>query len=60
MLKKIYYINGEFVSSENAKVPFSDSAFLRGDGLFETIRFQNSKLFSINKHLDRLKHGLKI
>ena len=60
MLKKIYYINGEFVSSENAKVPFSDSAFLRGDGLFETIRFQNNKLFFINKHLNRLKHGLKV
>ena len=60
MLKKIYYINGEFISSENAKVPFSDSAFLRGDGLFETIRFQNNKLFSIDRHLNRLKHGLKV
>ena len=60
MHKKIYYINGEFISSEEAKIPFSDSAFLRGDGLFETIRFQNNRLFAIKKHLSRLKHGLGI
>ena len=60
MHKKIYYINGEFISSEEAKIPFSDSAFLRGDGLFETIRFQNNRLFAIKKHLNRLKHGLGI
>jgi len=60
MLKKTYYINGEFTPSEDAKISFSDSAFLYGDGLFETIRFQNNKLFSIDKHLYRLQHGLKI
>ena len=60
MRKKIYYVNGNFVAENDAKIAFSDSAFLYGDGLFETIRFQNNKLFSINKHLDRLKHGLKI
>jgi len=60
MHKKIYYINGNFISSDEAKISFSDSAFLYGDGLFETIRFQNKKLFSINKHLSRLKNGLKI
>ena len=60
MHKKIYYINGEFLPQSEAKISFSDSAFLYGDGLFETIRFQNNKLFAINKHLDRLKQGLKI
>ena len=60
MHKKIYYINGEYTEQSNAKISLTDSAFLYGDGLFETIRFENSKLFSINKHLDRLKHGLKI
>lgn len=59
MSKKIYYINGSFINSDNAKISFSDSAFLYGDGLFETIRFENRKLFLINKHLDRLRHGLK-
>ena len=60
MLKKIYYINGEFVSSENAKISFSDAGFLYGDGLFETFRFQNNKLFHPEKHLKRLNSALEI
>lgn len=58
MHKKIYYINGDFINSDEAKIAFSDSAFLYGDGLFETIRFQNNKLFAIDKHLQRLRHGI--
>ena len=57
MSKKIYYINGEFIQNDKAQVSFSDSAFLYGDGIFETIRFENKKLCLINKHLDRLKNG---
>ena len=60
MLKKIYYINGEFVSSKNAKISFSDAGFLYGDGLFETFRFQNNKLFHPEKHLKRLNSALEI
>ena len=37
----IYYINGDFIKSNQAKIPFSDGGFLYGDGLFETIRFNN-------------------
>ena len=39
MFEKIYYINGEFKSSLNAKISFSDASFLYGDGIFETFRF---------------------
>tara|TARA_Y100001970_G_C14246629_1_gene868750 strand:+ start:3792 stop:4625 length:834 start_codon:yes stop_codon:yes gene_type:complete len=57
MSNKIYYINGKFIENEKAKVSFFDSAFLYGDGIFETIRFENKKLCLINKHLDRLNNG---
>ena len=60
MHKKKYYINGKYVIHNDAKIAFSDSAFLYGDGLFETIRFQNRKLFAIEKHLKRLKSGLEV
>ena len=60
MHKKTYYINGEFVSSENARVPFSDAGFLYGDGLFETFRFQNNRLFYPEKNLKRLNDSLQI
>ena len=59
MINPIYYINGKWENKINAKVSVNDAGFLLGDGLFETIRFQNKKLFLIDKHLSRLKLGLK-
>ena len=41
----IYYINGKWVESNKALIPFNDSGFLYGDGLFETLRFDNKKFF---------------
>ncbi|PPR42583.1 MAG: hypothetical protein CFH21_01071, partial [Alphaproteobacteria bacterium MarineAlpha5_Bin11] len=43
-----------------SKIPFTDSGFLYGDGLFETIRFNNNKPFRINKHITRLRNGCKV
>ena len=45
MKEIINYINGEWQSASDSKVSFSDGGFQRGDGLFETIRFQNGILF---------------
>tara|TARA_B100000953_G_scaffold268501_1_gene237738 strand:+ start:13 stop:846 length:834 start_codon:yes stop_codon:yes gene_type:complete len=58
--KLIYYINGDWVEEKNATIPFSDSGFLYGDGLFETIRFNNTKPFRLNKHIKRLRSGCNI
>ena len=58
MLNPTFYINGEWVKKADAKIPANDAGFLLGDGLFETIRFQNKTLFLIEKHLTRLKNGL--
>jgi branched-subunit amino acid aminotransferase/4-amino-4-deoxychorismate lyase len=58
MLNSTYYINGKWVKKSEAKIPANDAGFLLGDGLFETIRFQNKTLFLIEKHLTRLKNGL--
>ena len=52
------YVNGQWLSSAAAAVPFNDAGFVYGDGLFETIRFQNRKLFRPDKHLARLRSGL--
>ena len=47
MLKnQIYYINGKWVVADEALIPFNDAGFLYGDGLFETLRFDNKKIFS--------------
>ena len=54
----IYYINGDFVKSKNAKIGFDDGGFQRGNAIFETIRFNKNHLFSVYSHLKRLRDGL--
>ena len=61
MLKnQIYYINGKWVVADEALIPFNDAGFLYGDGLFETLRFDNKKIFSADKHIKRILSGLKL
>lgn len=60
MLKNyIYYINGNWVKSIDASIPFNDSGFLYGDGLFETLRFDKRNLFAPKKHISRILSGLE-
>ncbi|MBC8198257.1 MAG: aminotransferase class IV [Candidatus Marinimicrobia bacterium] len=59
MLNPIFYINGKWEKKSEAQISANDAGFLLGDGLFETIRFQNKKLFLLDKHLARLNSGLK-
>jgi len=48
------YLNGKFVTKENAKVSVFDHGFLYGDGAFEGIRSYNRLVFKLNEHIDRL------
>ncbi len=53
----LVYLNGHFVAKEQAKVSVFDHGFLYGDGIYETMRAYEGKLFLLNKHLARLKHS---
>ena len=56
----ITLINNKFVSKKDAKVPLYSDAFMRGYGIFETLRTHNNKeLFRINDHLNRLFDSAK-
>ena len=55
-----YYINNKFIKSNEATVSFSDAGFLYGDGLFETMRFNENKIFSVKTHINRLFQGLSV
>ena len=55
----IIYINGEFLSRNEAKISVFDSGFLLGDGVWEGIRLYNRRLCLIDEHLERLYHGAK-
>ncbi|HEV2439733.1 MAG TPA: branched-chain-amino-acid transaminase [bacterium] len=48
------YVNGRFVSKEEASVSVYDHGFLYGDGIFEGIRCYNGRVFKLTEHVDRL------
>ena len=54
------YLNGEIVTADQAKISVFDRGFMRGDGLFETMRSYGGNLFRLDDHLARLDHGLEV
>lgn len=59
MAEQVIYLNGDYVSKENAKVSVFDHGFLYGDGIFEGIRIYNGNIFKCKEHLDRLYDSAK-
>ena len=54
----IVYINGEFVSADQAKISVFDRGFLLGDGVYEVIPAYSGQLFRFEEHLQRLQTSL--
>ena len=52
------FLNGQFVSKEDAKISVFDHGFLYGDGGFEGIRSYNRCVFRLKEHIDRLYETL--
>lgn len=48
------FLNDKLVDIEQAHLPVTDSGFLYGAGLFETMRSRNGVVFRLEDHLDRL------
>jgi branched-chain amino acid aminotransferase len=48
------YLNGKFVSKNEARISVFDHGFLYGDGAFEGIRSYNGLVFKLEEHIDRL------
>ena len=51
------WLNGTFLSAEEARVSIFDRSFLYGDGLFETVRVYGNRPFLWAEHLSRLHGG---
>ncbi|MBD2844596.1 branched-chain-amino-acid transaminase [Paenibacillus sp. IB182496] len=54
MAQQWIYMNGNYVTKEDAKVSVFDHGFLYGDGIFEGIRIYGGNIFKCKEHLDRL------
>jgi len=57
MVPMFVFLNGQFVSEEQALVSVFDRSFLYGDGLFETMLVRNERPFRWGQHMERLGHG---
>jgi branched-chain amino acid aminotransferase len=55
----LVYVNGEFFQRHEAKVSVFDSAFLVGDGIWESFRLHNGRLAFVKQHLARLHANAK-
>ena len=52
------YLNGQFVTQEDAKISVLDRGFLFGDGVYEVIPVYQRKPFHLKAHLKRLQNSL--
>ena len=55
----IVYLNNEFKLLNDANLSPFDRGFLFADGVYESIRTYNKKLFRYKDHLERLRRSLK-
>lgn len=53
-MANIFSLNGNFVSADKAVVSILDPGFLYGQGLFETMRSYNGRIFRSDSHIERL------
>lgn len=51
------YLNGAFVSEQEAHVSVYDGGWLHGAGLFETMRAEGGRVFRLESHLERLRRS---
>jgi D-alanine transaminase len=53
------YLNGQFLPRAEASIPVEDRGFIFGDGVYEVWRVVNGRLFENERHLERLRYGLR-
>jgi branched-chain amino acid aminotransferase len=54
------FLNDQFVPREEALVSVFDHGFLYGDGIYETLRAYDGRVFMLSQHLARLQRSAKL
>ena len=54
-----FFKNQELLTNQNNAISIKERAFMFGDGLFESCKIYNGKIYNFNEHLSRLNRGLK-
>ncbi len=60
MHKETVFLNGKFISTQEARVSALSPGFLYGWGLFETMRSYDRNIVYLGRHLERLKKSAKL
>lgn len=53
----LIYINGELLARKDARVSVFDSVVQGGDAVWEGLRVYNGRIFSLERHLERLRNS---
>lgn len=56
----MFWVNGEIVPRDAARVSVLDSGFMMGDGVWEGLRLYNGRWAFLGEHLDRLYEAAKV
>jgi branched-chain amino acid aminotransferase len=56
----IYYVDGDFVEEQDAKLPLSDLIILRGYGVFDFLRTYGGRPFHLEDHIKRLQNSARL
>lgn len=59
-MRKWFIKNGAFVEEDQLEIGLNNRAFNYADGVFESLRAINGKVWSLGTHLSRLKQGLDL
>ena len=51
------FLNDRFVPREEARISVFDHGFLYGDGVYETLRSYDGRIFMLQQHLERLQRS---
>ncbi len=56
----ISYIDGKFTETNRATISPFDLGFLRGHGVFESLRTYGLEVFQLDEHIARLRHSARL
>jgi len=54
------FLNDRFVEKEQARISVFDHGFLYGDGVYETLRAYQGRIFLLERHLARLRRSCEL
>lgn len=57
ILMSIFYVDGDFVNEQEARIPLADLAVLRGFAVFDFLRTYGGRPFQLDEHIHRLRRS---